>query len=141
MSDGGGVIRWQGRIPAAPREDSGDADRAFRRRWDDKVQVQTVSAPHVGVEVVIMNVSRDFGGLSGERANRRVVLGRIQAEGWTCGCCQEIVDRCKGSPGLIKASEIGEALLMERRRVSDAVGGYCQGPIPWAGGGPSSHDS
>jgi hypothetical protein len=53
-------MRWQGRIPAAPREDSGDADRACRRRWDDKVQVRTVSATHVGVEIVIVNVRRDL---------------------------------------------------------------------------------
>jgi hypothetical protein len=61
MSCGGGGIRWQRRIPAAPRKDSGDADGACRRRWDDEVQVQTVSANHMGVEIVTMSVSRDLG--------------------------------------------------------------------------------
>jgi hypothetical protein len=65
----------------------------------------------------------------------------MQVEGWRCGVYQEIVDRCKRCRGLIKASEIADALLMERRRLPDAVGRSCQGPIPWAGGGPSGHDS
>jgi hypothetical protein len=51
------------------------------------------------------------------------------------------VGRCKRCPGLIEASEIAEAQLMERRRLSDAFGRSWQGPIPWAGCGPSGHDS